>query len=782
MTTLVGTSLLRREDATLLTGEARFVDDLDVPGELFAGMVRSPYAHARIRSIDLSGALAMPGVTAAFTGQDLRNEWEGPLPCACAIPDMLLPEHWPVALDKAKFVGDLVAVVVANSREAVRDARDAVVVGYEELPVVADVDEALTDRIVIHDGSGTNTTYTWSLSPDESALEAAFASAAYTVTERLAQPRLVPSAMEPRGVCVVPAPHRGDFTVYSSTQIPHILRVMLAVTVGIPEQKLRVVAPSVGGGFGSKLDVYAEEALCLALARRLRRPVRWAEERSENTVATTQGRGMSFQVELAADEDARVTAVRVTLLADMGAYLQLVTPIVPICGAFTWHGAYDVPHYSFTARAVFTNKTPTDAYRGAGRPESNFGIERAMDSLAREIGLDPAELRRRNFIRPDQFPYHSAPGLTFDSGNYNAALERALELVEYEKLRLEQAQRRAAGSTRHLGIGLSTYVEMCAWAPSRFLAALNFGGGGWETGTVRVLPTGRVEVVTGTTPHGQGFETCCAQVVAEKLGISPEEVDVLHSDTAIAPAGLDTYGSRSLAIGGTAVWGAAEKVLAKARSIAAHQLEVAEEDLDYDQGAFTVKGSPDLGMTLPAVAFEAFSAHNLPDGVEPNLEASTTWDPPNMTFPSGSHVCVVEVDEETGHVEILDYVAVDDCGVQMNPAIVEGQIHGGVAQGVAEALFEGVAYDENGNLLTSTFLDYLMPSAAEFPSFRTDSMVTPSPTNPLGVKGVGEAGAIAATPAVVNAIVDALAHLGIDDVPIPASPERVWRAIQQARR
>ena len=603
---------------------------------------------------------------------------------------------------------------------------------------------------------------------------------AHVVRERYIQQRLIPSAMETRGVCVVPAPFGGGYTIYTSTQIPHVLKVMAAITNGVPEQQLRVVAPAVGGGFGSKLDVYAEELLCLALARHLKRPVRWTEERSENAQATIHGRGLIQDIELAADADGRVPAVRANLVADMGAYLQLITPGIPLLGAFMYHGGYDVPAYSFTCTGVFTNKTPTDAYRGAGRPEATYAIERAMDALGREIGIDPAELRRRNFIPSDAFPYNSAPGLVFDSGDYEPTLARALQLAGYDDVRADQQQRRDSGATKHLGIGLSSYVEMCGLAPSRVVASLKYAAGGWEAATVRVLPTGKVQVVSGTSPHGQGHETCWSMIVADELGMSPDDVEVVHSDTAIAPIGMDTYGSRSVSVGGTAAFLAAHRVIDKARALAAHQLEAAEADLEFAEGAFTVRGSPDRSMALGDLAFQAFSAHDLPEGMEPNLEASVSWDPPNFTFPFGTHIAVVEVDEETGHVELVKYVAVDDCGNQVNPMIVEGQLHGGILQGVAQALWEEAAYDDDGNLLTSTLTDYLVPSAADTPGFVLDHTVTPSPTNPLGVKGIGEAGTIAATPAVMNAVIDALTPFGITDIDMPASPQRVWAAIHRA--
>jgi carbon-monoxide dehydrogenase large subunit len=779
---VVGTRLRRREDPALLTGEARFTADLVVPGTLHLAIVRSTVAHARISGIDLSAASALPGVVATYTGADLAGEY-GPLPCAWPVTDdMKNPTHLAVAVDKVNYVGDAVAVIVATSEYAAHDAVDAVVVDYEPLPTVIDIEDAATDRVVIHEDLGTNVSYTWALNPDDAAVDAAFAAAAHTVSERYVQQRLLPSPMESRGVLVVPQPFGGDFTVYSATQIPHILKVMLALTAGVSETKLRVVAPAVGGGFGCKLNVYAEEVIALVLARKLRQPVRWVEERTEGAQSTIQGRGQVQYIELAADAEARITAVRVRLVADMGAYLQLVTPGIPLLGAFLYCGVYDVPAYSFTCTSVFTNKTPTDAYRGAGRPEATYAIERAVDSLAAKVGIDPADIRRRNFIGADKFPYSSVAGLVYDSGNYVGALDKCLEMAGYDDLRAEQARRRAAGDSTQLGLGVSSYFEMCGLAPSRVLASLNYSAGGWEAATVRVLPTGKVEVVTGSTPHGQGHETSWSMIVADRLGISPDDIDVLHSDTAISPYGMDTYGSRSLAVGGTAVYLATDRVIDKARTIAAHQLEAAEEDLEFAGGSFSVRGTPQRTMALAAVAFEAFTAHNLPDGLEPNLEASSHYDPPNFTFPFGTHLAVVEVDTETGYTRLVRYIAVDDCGNQINPLIVEGQVHGGVVQGVAQALWEEAVYDEDGNLLTPSFLDYLIPTAFEVPSIETGHTVTPSPSNPMGVKGVGEAGTIGSAPAVINAIVDALGPYGITDIAMPASPERVWKAIQEASR
>jgi carbon-monoxide dehydrogenase large subunit len=779
---ILGSPLLRKEDPALLTGEARYTNDLKIPGALHLGVVRSPFAHARVLSVDLSGAQSMEGIVAAYAGADLESLWAAPMPCAWPVTaDMKNPPHYPVATAKACYVGDAVAVVLATSEAAAQDAIAAVDVQYEPLPAVVDVEDALSDRVVIHEDIGTNTSYTWELKIGEDAVNAAFASAAHTVKERYIQQRLIPMAMEPRAVVAVPAPFGGDMTLYSATQIPHILKVMTALTLGIPEHQMRVVAPAVGGGFGSKLNVYAEELICTALAKKHGVPVRWNEERSENSMATIQGRGQIQDIELAADENGKLLAVRVRLLADMGAYLQLVTPGIPLLGAFLYAGVYDLPEaYDFSCTSVFTTLTPTDAYRGAGRPEATYAIERAMDALAAKMGLDPMDLRRRNYIRKDQFPYTAMTGLTYDSGDHLAAAERAAELADYAGVRAEQASRRQAGSTKQLGIGVSSYFEMCGLAPSRVLASLNYGAGGWEAATVRVLPTNKVQVVTGASPHGQGHETSWSMIVAAKLGVSPDDVDVLHSDTAISPLGLDTYGSRSLVVGGIAIDKACDRIVDKARQIAAHQLEAAEEDLEFEDGTFSVRGTPDKAMPLAAIAFAAFTAHDLPDGVEPNLEAHVTYDPPNFSWPFGTHICVLEVDTETGQVDLQKYVAVDDCGNQINPLIVEGQVHGGVVQGIAQALFEEAVYDEDGNLRTSTLTEYLVPSAADVPGITTDHTTTPSPTNSLGVKGIGEAGTIGAAPAVINAVVDALSPLGVHDVPMPASPHNVWKAIQSA--
>ena len=782
---IIGQRLLRKEDPALLTGEAKFTDDLAIPGALSLAVLRSPFAHATITSVDVSGALAAPGVVAAYAGADLVDQWAGPMPCAWPVTDdMKNPTHYPLAVSKAVYAGDGVACVLATSPSAAQDALDAIEVEYERHEAIIDLTDALSDRVVIHDELGTNKSYTWDLKIEgtEGQIDEAFAGAAYTTSERFIQQRLIPSAMEPRAIAAVPQPFGGDITLYSATQIPHVLKVMVALTLGIPEQRLRVIAPSVGGGFGSKLNVYAEELLCVALSRLHGVPVRWNEERSEASMATTQGRGQIQDIELAADEDGKLTAIRIRLTADMGGYLQLVAPGVPLLGAFLYAGVYDLPKaYDFSCTGVFTTMTPTDAYRGAGRPEATYAIERSMDALAAQMGIDPLELRRRNFVTADKFPYEAFSGLTYDSADHDGAATMAAEMIDYDGLRARQLTQNVEGSTKRLGVGVSTYFEMCGLAPSRVLGSLNYGAGGWEAATVRILPTNKVQVVTGTSPHGQGHETAWSMIVADKLGIDPADVDVLHSDTAIAPLGMDTYGSRSLPVGGVAIALACDKVIDKARTIAAHQLEANADDLEFTGGAFRVAGSPDRELAMAAIAFEAFTAHNLPDDLEPNLEAQVTYDPPNFSWPFGTHMCAVEVDTETGAVEVLKYVAIDDCGVQVNPNIVDGQVHGGVIQGLAQALFEGAVYDSDGNLQTATLADYLVPAASDVPPITTGHTVTPSPTNQLGVKGIGEAGTIGATPAVINAIVDALSGLGVRDVLMPASPQTVWNAINDAR-
>ncbi|WSB94849.1 xanthine dehydrogenase family protein molybdopterin-binding subunit [Streptomyces cellulosae] len=773
----VGRARLRKEDARLLTGQTNWTDNIQAAGMLHLAILRSPMAHARLERVDVSPALELPGVVAAFTGSDLA-EGMGSLPCAWPVTeDMVHPDHPPLAVDEVRHAGDPVAVVVARDRYAAADALEAVEVEYEPLPAVLDLEAALAeDAPLVHADKGTNRCYDWPLRAGED-YAAVRERAEVVLKRRYHQQRLIPNAMEPRSVVVTPLAASGEYTVYSATQIPHILRVMLAMVTGIPEHKLRVVAPDVGGGFGSKLQVYGEEAIALAVARRLGRPVKWTESRSEGYLATHHGRGMIQDVEIAADRDGRLRGLKVDLLADMGAYLMLVTPGVPILGAFMYPAIYKMDSYEFRCTGVFTTRTPTDAYRGAGRPEATYAIERIMDELAAELGMDPVELRRRNWIRHEEFPYDSIAGLTYDSGNYEAATDKALALFGYDELREEQRKRNERGDTVRLGIGVSTYTEMCGLAPSRVLRDLRYAAGGWEAASIRMLPTGKVEVVTGTSPHGQGHVTSWSQIAADVLGVPFEDVEVVHGDTRAAPQGMDTYGSRSLVVGGAAVHHAARKVVDKARKVAAHLLEASERDLEFTGGVFSVKGSPEARKTIQEVAFEAFTSHDLPDGMEPTINAEHVLDPENFSYPHGTHLCAVEVDTETGMTRIRSYVCVDDVGRVVNPMIVEGQVHGGLAQGIAQALYEEAVYDDDGNLLSGTMADYLVPSAVDLPDFVTDRTETPAESNPLGVKGVGEAGTIASTPAVVGAIVDALRPLGVRDVPMPCTPERVWRAI-----
>ncbi len=780
---LVGQPVKRKEDARLVTGATTWTDNMQLPGMLYMAILRSPMAHARIDRLDVSPALSRPGVVGAFTSADMGGAG---VPCVWPVTDeMVTPAHPALAVDEVRYAGEPVAVVVAESRYAAADALEAIEVDYSPLPPVLDMEAALADgAALVHADKGTNKCFYWALDGGDYAASKAKAEAAGggVFHRRYLQQRLIPNAMEPRAVLVAPISATGEVTLWSATQIPHIVRVLLALSTGIPEHKIRVVAPDVGGGFGSKLDFYREEIITTLVANKTGRPVKWTESRSEGYVATIHGRDQIQDLEISYTPDGTVLGLHVELLADMGAYLQIITPGIPLLGAFMYNAIYKFEAYHFGTTGVFSTKTPTDAYRGAGRPEATYAIERIMDDLAAELDMDPLVLREKNWIRNDEFPYATISGLEYDSGNYEQATDRAKELFGYDALRAEQAARRASGDTVQLGIGVSTFTEMCGLAPSRILSALKYVAGGWETSTVRVLPTGKVEVVTGTSPHGQGHVTAWSQIAADALGVPFEDIEVIHGDTKMAPNGMDTYGSRSLVVGGIAVLNAAERVVEKARTIAAHQLECDPGDLEFENGVFTVKGTPGTEKSIQAVAFEAFTAHDLPDGVEPTLVADSTVDPNVFSYPHGTHLCAVEVDTETGAVKIRSYVAVDDIGNVVNPLIVEGQVHGGVAQGIAQALYEEAVYDADGNLVTGTMVDYLVPSAADLPDFVTERTVTPSTTNALGVKGVGEAGTIASTPAVVNAIVDALRPQGVDDIPMPCSPQNVWRALQAASR
>jgi carbon-monoxide dehydrogenase large subunit len=776
----VGMSRRRKEDAHLITGQTSWTENIRLPGMLHLAFLRSPMAYARVDGLDVSAARQRPGVRAAYAAADLAAE-AITLPCAWPVtPEMIQPAHHPLATGEVCHVGDPVAVVVATDRYAATDALEAIEVSYEELPAVVDMEAALAEGApLVHGQAGTNRCYDWPMAAGD--YEAARRSADVVLTRRYVQQRVIASAMEPRSVAVAPTPATGEVTVYSATQIPHILRLMLSMTCGIPEHRLRVVAPDVGGGFGSKLDVYPEEVVALLAARKLGVPVSYTESRNEGCQTTVHGRDQIQHVEVAAKRDGTLLGLKVDLLADMGAYLQLITPGIPLLGAFMYPGIYKMDAYSFGCTGVLTTKTPADAYRGAGRPEATFAIERAMDDLAAELGMDPLELRRKNWIAHEEFPHTTIAGLTYDSGDYEAATAKALDMFGYDELRAEQAERRDSGDPVQLGIGVSTYTEMCGIAPSRVLGSLNFGSGGWEAATVRVLPTGTVEVVTGISPHGQGHETGFSQLVADTLGVGFDDVEIIHGDTKSSPQGLDTYGSRSLAVGGIAVHTAAQRVVEKARRIAAHLLEAAPEDVEFSGGAFHIKGAPGPAKTMAEVALATFTAHELPEGVEPSLTAECVFDPENFSFPHGTHLCAVEVDSETGGVRIRSYVAVDDCGTVVNPLLVEGQVVGGVAEAIGQALYEEAVYDSTGNLLTSSFADYLVPAAPDIPPIATGLTQTPATSNPLGVKGVGEAGTIGGTPCVVNAVVDALRPYGVTDVPMPCSPWNVWQTLQRAR-
>src|SRR6478735_2994364 len=768
------TGELGKEDERLITGQTNWTDNIQLPGMLHIAFLRSPYAHARITSVDVSAARNEPGVIAAYSGADFAAE-QGSLPCAWPVtPDIVIPAHPPMAVDEVRYVGEAVACVVARDRYAAADALAAIEVDYEQLPPVLDMRAALEDASPkVHEAG--NKSFEWVFANGD--LDAAFQDAPVVIERNYRQQRLIPSAMEPRSVvcsCV-----GGEFTLWSSTQIPHVLRVMLALVTGIPEQNIRVIAPDVGGGFGSKLQVTAEEVLAVLIARKLGRPVKWTESRSEGNMTVHHGRDQWQRLRLAADRDGRIRGLDVDLLADMGAYLMLVTPGVPLLGAFMFPAIYKMDAYRFRCVGVFTTKMPTDAYRGAGRPEATFAIERMMDELAVELGMEPLAIRERNWIKHEEFPFTTVAGLTYDSGNYEAATARAKELFGYDALRKEQEQRRASNDPVQLGIGISTFTEMCGLAPSRVLGSLAYGAGGWEHASIRMLPTGKVEVVTGASAHGQGHETAWSQIVADQLGVPFEDIEVLHGDTSVSPRGLDTYGSRSLVVGGAAVVNAAQKVVAKARKVAAHLLEASAADLEFANGSFSVRGTPGTGLSIQEIALATFAAHNYPEGMEPSIDAEATFDPVNFSFPHGTHICAMEVDTETGRVTIRKYACVDDVGKIVNPLIVEGQVHGGLAQGIAQALYEEAVYDDDGNLTTGTFVDYLVPSAADLPHFDTGNTVHEAPGNPIGAKGVGEAGCIASTPAVVNAALDAVRHLGVSDILMPLTPERVWRAIHQ---
>src|SRR6266700_3688918 len=764
----IGQSMKRVEDPRLIKGIGTYVDDVILSGMLHAAFLRSPYAHAKVNSIRTDAAKVLPGVIGVFSGAEVNDQC-GLVPCASAMPDLKAPQHTVLAGARVYFVGHPVAVVVAADRYAARDALDLIAVDYDPLPVVSDPQKAIEkDSPLAHPDLGNNVAYTWKLAGGDMA--AAFKQADRIVKQRIIHQRLTPMAIEPRG-CLA-SYHAGEqaLTLWTSTQVPHLVRTLLPGMIQVPESKIRIVAPEVGGGFGSKLNLYAEEALCSHLAMRLGARIKWNETRRENASATIHGRDQIGDYEVAVKKDGTLLGIKSRIIADLGAYLQLLSPAIPTRTGLMLAGCYKCKAVSIEVTGVYTHKMATDAYRGAGRPEASYVIERLMDLIADELALDPVKVRLKNFPKPSEFPFDTPTGLTYDSGNYQAALKKAQRLAGWEKLLKQREAARRAGKL--FGIGLSTYVEICALGPSKMMAA-----GGWEWGCVRIEMSGKVTVITGATPHGQGQETSFTQITADKLGVAPEDIVVMRGDTAVAHYGRDTYGSRATVIGGTAIVMCVDKIIAKAKILAAHLLDSSAKRIEFRDGKFFVKGKPKKSFNWKQLAPEAYVAKNLPPNFEPGLEASSFFEPPNCTYPFGAHIVAVEVDDDTGEVKIVKYVTVDDCGPQVNPLLVEVQVQGGIAHSIGQALFERTVYDENGQLLSGEFMDYAMPRAKDIPEYLMGSTVTPSPSNPMGIKGVGEAGTIGATPALANAVIDALSPLGVRHLDLPLTPERVWRAI-----
>jgi carbon-monoxide dehydrogenase large subunit len=767
--TYVGKRVKRTEDPRLIKGLAHYVDDIKLPDTLHAVFVRSIYAHARIKSVDVSEASKAPGVVAVYTGKDVSQKI-GAVPCAAALPDLKVPDHRVLATNKVYFVGHPIAVVVAHDKYVAKDAADLIQVDYEELPVAMDEEKAAQGGPVIHEQFGTNIAY--KLTAGEGDIEAALKSADKIVKQRILHKRLAPIAMETRGVLARYYPGEQELTLWTSTQIPHLARTQIAIMLGMPENKLRLIAPEVGGGFGSKLNVYAEEALMGWISMQTGRPVKWIEGRRENIQATIHGRGQTGYVEIGCKKDGTITGLRYNVFADMGAYFQLLTPAIPTLTGLMLSGCYKIPAIQMNTTGVFTNKMSTDAYRGAGRPEATYVIERAMDLVAAELGMDVVEVRRKNFPGPSEFPFKTATGLFYDSGNYEGALKKALDMAGYPKLREEQKQARKEG--RIMGIGVSTYVEICAIGPSAAAPA-----GGWESATVRVEPTGKITILTGASPHGQGQETSFAQLAGDHLGVNIDDVTVIHGDTAIVQYGIGTFGSRGTAVGGAAVYMALDKLKDKATKLAAHLLGAEAAKLSFKDGKFSAADGK--SMTIQEVALAAHMARSMPEGMEPGLAATHFFEPKNFTFPFGTHIAVVELDSETGEIHFKRYIAVDDCGNVINPMLVDGQVQGGIVQSLGQALYEEVVYDDQGQLVSGTFMDYALPKASMVPWLELDRTETPTDVNPMGAKGVGEAGTIGATPAIVSAIVDALTPYGVRHLDMPIKPEHLWRIISQKK-
>ncbi len=779
---VIGSSIKRREDPALITGQGKYTDDLTLPGMTYATIVRSPHAHARIAGIDTSAAEGHPAVVAVYTGQDIKDSGVGGVvPVGWLLEDLKTPDHPILAIDTVRYVGDGVAVVITEDRYSGPDAAELVEVDYEPEDAVTDVLAAVADGAPqVHAEAPNNVAFNWRLGDGD--IDAGFANAAHTAEVDLRNNRLIPHAIEPRACLASFDQTTGELTLRMTTQNPHVHRLLMSLaSLNLPEHKMRIIAPEVGGGFGSKIHHYPDEAIASWCSMQLGRPVKWTATRSETNLTDAHGRDHASHAAIALDSGGKILALKVHTHANMGSYLSTFAPSIPtyLYGTLM-SGQYDIPAIEVKTTGVFTHTTPVDAYRGAGRPEATFVVERLMDLAAGACGLDPVEIRRRNFVAADAFPYQTQVALAYDSGNYDAAMDKALELAGYDDLRADQARRREAGDSKLMGIGFSSFIEACGLAPSAVVGSLGAQAGLYESGKVRVHPTGSVTVYTGSSAHGQGHHTTFAQIVADRLQIDVDAVEVIHGDTGQVQFGMGTYGSRSAAVGGSAISVSLDKVVAKAKRIAAHLLEAPAEDIEFEGGEFRVKGVPAKSVAWSDVTVQAYLAHNYPEDLEPGLEETSFYDPSNFTYPFGTHICVVEIDSETGDVELARYVCVDDVGNVINPMIVEGQVHGGLAQGIGQALWENAVYDEGGQLITGTLLDYAVPRAHKLPSFETDRTVTPCPHNPLGVKGVGEAGSIASPAAVVNAVVDALSPHGVTHLDMPLTPEKIWRAIHRS--
>lgn len=791
MSSLIGQSVKRVEDKRFLTGKGKYVDDMVLPNMTYGYIIRSPYAHAKILSIDASEALEMDGVVAVFTGKDIADSGVNGIPTGWQVDfkngdTMKEPPHPMLVADKARYMGDGVAIVIAESRDIAVDAADAVIIDYEELDAVTNAQKALEDGApLVHDDVPNNKPFDWEIG-DKAKADDAIANAHHVTTMEFINQRMIPNPIEPRAAIGDYDAAHEKHTLYTSTQNPHLIRLLMsAFVLGIPEHKVRVVGPDVGGGFGAKIFHYAEEALVTWCSKQLGRPVKWTAERSEAFMTDAHGRDHISKAEMGFDQDGNILGLRIKTFANLGAYLSTFGPAIPtyLHGTLL-QGVYTTPAIYLDMNVAFTHTTPVDAYRGAGRPEATYLLERMMDTAALEMGMDPADLRQKNFIPPfdgvNEPGYMTQVALQYDSGDYDANFQKGLAMLDYAGFRKEQEE--ALKDGKLLGVGFSTYIEACGIAPSAVVGSLGARAGLYESSQVRVQPTGKVSVFTGSHSHGQGHETTFAQVVAEKFGIPLEDVEIVHGDSDSVAFGMGTYGSRSLAVGGSAIVKSVEKVIEKGTKIAAHKLEANEEDIEYSSGKWTVKGT-DKSITFADVSLTAYVPHDYPEGLEPGLDFSSFYDPANFTYPFGTHICVVELDPDTGKTTVKRFVAVDDVGNVVNPMIVEGQIHGGVVQGIGQALYEGAQYDEYGQLINGSYMDYTMPRADDFPMFEVDKTTTPCPHNPLGVKGAGEAGCIGSTPAVVNAVQDAIhkAYGVIPNLEMPLTPQKVWTAINEAK-